>query len=157
MTPRCLGSELDRDESGLELDSLFGNCLVSTGSKARSKKTLEEWMSCAFMCMPGLGAQHNAATLPLIRTVLELVRNQLGLEVDLSVDPRPLAGSRDQGIEIEIRDTVSSSWGVIMFQALLRQPSLADLRNSVVVRDAVFKEKVGSSASCPVRNLRRHA
>ena len=143
MTPRCLGSELDMDESGLELDSLFGNCLVSTGSMARSKKTLEEWMSCALMCMPGLGAQHYAASLPLIRTVLELVRNQLGLQVDISVDPRPLAGSRDLGIEIEIRDTVSSSWGVIMFQALLRQPSLADLRNSVVVRDAVFKEKIG--------------
>ena len=137
MIPRCFGSvESDCDESGLDLDFW-----VSKGSNARSK-TLEEWMSCTLVCMPGLSAQNHAAIVILIQAVIELVRGQLGLDLDLSVDPRPLAGSRDLGIEIGVRDT--SRRGVIMFQAVVGLPSRPDLRNLVVIRDAVFKDKVGS-------------
>jgi hypothetical protein len=142
MIPRCFGSvESDWDDYEIELESMFDNCLLSKGSDARPK-TLEEWMSCTLVCMPGLSAQNHAAIVTLIRAVIELVRGQLGLDLDLAVDPRPLAGSRDLGIEMEVRD--SSRRGVIMFQALVGLPSRSDLRNSVVIRDAVFKDKVGS-------------
>ena len=136
MTSCGLCSESELENIGGVDDFDFNEAF---GFKEVVLQSTEEWMDLAAKC---ISLPNRAAVALLIRMVVDDVKTELGYKPDRGSSPRRQEGGGVHAIKMEFK---SSHSVVLLLEVLIVQPGkprVEDLRNSAVIRDAVFKGQI---------------